>query len=88
MKQAGVVEGRETNQPGAVRIPVQHGFRELEGEPRLAGATRPSQCDQPRFAKKAAQLRQLSLAPHKGAELGGQVVRCGHLEEATIIPLP
>jgi hypothetical protein len=78
LEQPRVVQFPEVGEPDSIWVSIQNIAGQAKSEPCLAGAARSGERDQARFAKKAAQLRQLALATDEGAELGGQVVRRGH----------
>ncbi len=75
-----VRQGRQLNQPDAVRVVVQNGSCHLERQPRFAAATHPRQRHQACPGEQCLHLGQLLLAADEAAERGRQVVapiRCG-----------
>ena len=60
-----------------VLVPLDLPPRRLHRQPRLADAARPGPGQQPaiRICQVLRNLRQVRLAPHKGSEVCGQVVR-------------
>ena len=68
-------DGGELDERRAVGVRVLGGARELEREPRLAGAAGAGEREQARAPRAVPELRELVLAADEGARLGGQPER-------------
>ena len=70
-----VREGRQLYQPDAVLIIREHTLSDLDGEPRLANASRSSEGDQPVLGEQALYPTDLVRPGNKGSQRVRKIVR-------------
>jgi hypothetical protein len=75
--QRRVRQRRELDEPDAIRIGPANAFGDRERQPRLADATHPGECEQPRLVQRRGELHQLLVSTDEAGRLQWQIAGPG-----------